>query len=126
MADKGTILVVDNESDQLDMMKEILKRCGFEAWTTDNPRHALQMVQAEAFKLVLIDLIMPEIDGTDLCEQIKRIRPALCVYAYSGHAHLYDSKRLTQVGFDGIVNKPATMEELMAALNRSTNPQVTA
>ena len=126
MADKGTVLVVDNESDQLDMMKEILERCGFEARTTDNPLHALKMVQQEAFTLVLIDLIMPEIDGTDLCEQIKRVRPALCVYAYSGHAHLYDSERLTRVGFDGTVNKPATMEELMAALSRSNNPQATA
>ncbi len=37
MAEKGTILVVDNESDQLEMMKEVLGRIGFDARTTDNP-----------------------------------------------------------------------------------------
>ena len=70
MAEKGTILVVDNESDQLEMMKEILLRIGFDVRTTDNPRQALKMVENHEFRLIFVDLIMPEIDGTDLCEQI--------------------------------------------------------
>ncbi len=122
MAAKGRILVVDNESDQLDMMREILTRFGFDAWTTDNPHRALEMVREQAFSMVFIDLIMPEIDGTELCEQIKRVRPAVSVYAYSGHAHLFGSKRLEQAGFEGIINKPATMDELKAALGRPMHP----
>ncbi|MBC2712364.1 MAG: response regulator [Desulfosarcina sp.] len=119
MAEKGIILVVDNESDQLDMMKEILGRIGFDAKTTDNPQQALEMVEKQAFSLVIIDLIMPEIDGTELCEQIKRVRPAVSVYAFSGHAHLYSPERLERAGFDGTINKPATMEEIKAALSRA-------
>lgn len=124
MAEKGTILVVDNESDQLEMMKEILGRIGFDARTTDNPQQALEMVKQQAFCLVLIDLIMPEIDGTELCEKIKRARPAVSVYAYSGHAHLYSNERLVRAGFDGTINKPATMQELQSALSRSMDPQI--
>ena len=60
MAEKGTILVVDNESDQLDMMREILGRIGFDARTTDNPQQALKMVEKHAFSLVIIDLIMSD------------------------------------------------------------------
>jgi DNA-binding NtrC family response regulator len=89
MSAKGTILVVDNESDQLDMMKKILGRMGYEARITDNPGQALKMVAEQAFQLIIIDLIMPETDGTELCEQIKRVRPSACVYAFSGHVHLY-------------------------------------
>ena len=116
MAAKGTILVVDNEVDQLEMMKGILERIGYEARTTDNPRKALQMVRTQAFDLVFIDLIMPDVDGTDLCEQIKRIRPETGIYAYSGHAHLYSPEKLERVGFAGTINKPATMQELKIAL----------
>ena len=123
MAEKGTILVVDNESDQLDMMKEILGRIGFDAKTTDNPQQALEMVEKQAFSLVIIDLIMPEIDGTELCEQIKQVRPAVCVYAFSGHAHLYSPERLERAGFDGTISKPATMEEIKAALSRAMGAQ---
>ncbi|MBR9984459.1 MAG: response regulator [Desulfosarcina sp.] len=119
MAKKETILVVDNESDQLEMMKEVLGRIGFEATTTDNPKEALQMVVNHAFSLIFIDLIMSEVDGTDLCEQIKRLRPGVCIYAFSGHAHLYSPERLERAGFDGAIVKPATMEEIKAVLNRA-------
>jgi len=119
MAAKGIILVVDNEEDQLEMMKGILERIGFEAQTTDNPQQALEMIQKQAFDLVFIDLIMPEIDGTDLCEQIKRIRPETGIYAYSGHAHLYSPDQLERAGFAGTINKPATMHEIEKALGRS-------
>ena len=125
MAEKETILVVDNESDQLEMMQEILGRVGFDARTTDNPQRALEMVENHAFSLIFVDLIMFEIDGTDLCEQIKQIRPDACVYAYSGHAHLYSPERLERAGFDGAISKPATMEEIKAALNRAMDNQPT-
>lgn len=123
MAGKGTILVVDNESDQLDLMKEILGRIGFDARTTDNPQQALEMVKKQAFSLVIIDLIMPEIDGTELCEQIKQVRPAISVYAFSGHVRLFSPERLERAGFDGTINKPATLEEIKTALNRAMDTQ---
>jgi DNA-binding NtrC family response regulator len=118
MVAKGTILVVDNESDQLEMMKEILGRIGYEARTTDSPQQALKMVSQQPFNLVFIDLIMPDIDGTELCEQIKRIRPDTGIYAYSGHAHLYRPEQLQRAGFAGTINKPATMDEIKAAVGR--------
>jgi CheY-like chemotaxis protein len=126
MAEKGCILVVDNESDELEMMQEVLERIGFDAKTTDNPQQALEMVENHAFNLIFIDLIMSEIDGTDLCEQIKQVRPDACVYAFSGHAHLYSSERLEQAGFDGAIGKPATMEEIKAALSRAIDTQPTS
>ena len=100
MAEKGTILVIDNESDQLEMMKEILGRIGFDAKTTDDPLQALEMVEKQAFSLIFIDLIMSEIDGTDLCEQIKQVRPGVCIYAFSGHAHLYSTERLQRAAHE--------------------------
>jgi CheY-like chemotaxis protein len=123
MATKRTILVVDNESDQLTMMEEILGRIGYDARTTDSPRMALKMVETQAFELIIIDLIMSDIDGTDLCEQIKQIRPSARVFAFSGHAHLYGAERLDRAGFDGTINKPATLEEIEVALNRATAAQ---
>jgi CheY-like chemotaxis protein len=118
------ILVVDNETDQLEMIREILQRMGYEVQTTDNPQRAVEMVRTVDFRVIFIDLIMPEIDGTELCEQIKRVRPAVAVYAYSGHAHLYSSEQLKRVGFQGTINKPATMDEIKTAIGQAVNPQV--
>ena len=119
MAAKGSILVIDNEKDQLEMMRGVLERIGYKAQTTDNPSQALALVKKHAFDLVFLDLIMPEIDGTDLCEQIKRIQPETGIYAYSGHAHLYSSQQLARVGFAGTINKPATMQEIQKALDQA-------
>jgi CheY-like chemotaxis protein len=126
MAEKGSILVVDNESDQLDMMQEVLGRIGFDAKTTDNPQQALDMVKHHAFSLIFIDLIMSEMDGTELCEQIKQVRSDACVYAFSGHAHLFSPERLARAGFDGAIGKPATIEEIKAALNRALSRRMDA
>lgn len=123
MSAKGTVLVVDNESDQLTMMKDILGRIGYDARATDRPRVALEMVETQVFELIIIDLIMSEIDGTELCEQIKQIRPSARVFAFSGHVHLYGADRLERAGFDGTINKPATMEEIEVALKRPTGAQ---
>ncbi len=118
MAVNASILVVDNETDHLAIMKATLGRMGFDAWVTDSPQQALDWVTTHPFRLVIIDLIMPDIDGTDLCEQIKQMRPALSVYAFSGHVHLYGRERLKRIGFDGTIAKPATMEEIRAAVSR--------
>ena len=119
MEPPDTILVVDNEFDQLEMMKDILARIGFNALTTDDPRQAVEWVRKQNVGMVLIDLIMPDLDGTELCEQIKRLRPDIRIYAYSGHVHLYPPERLHRAGFDGTINKPATMEEIKSVLSRS-------
>lgn len=113
---KGTILVVDNESDQLNMMREILQRVGYGAKLADNSQDALKMVENEAFNAVFIDLIMPDIEGTELCEQIKAIRPSVPVIAFSGHAHLYSAEQMERAGFDSSIRKPATIEEIKAVL----------
>ena len=113
---KKTILVVDNEADQLIIMREILQRIGYSAQIADNPQDALKMVENEAFSAVFIDLIMPDIDGTELCEKIKCIRPTVPVIAFSGHTHLYSAEQMERAGFDGSIRKPATIEEIKNAL----------
>jgi CheY-like chemotaxis protein len=116
MTAKETILVVDNESDQLIIMQEILERIGYEAKMAETPEDALKMVENEAFRAVFVDLIMPEIDGTELCEQIKAICPAVPVIAFSGHTHLYRAEQLERAGFDGSIRKPASIEEIKTVL----------
>ncbi|WP_419661692.1 two component system response regulator [Desulfosarcina variabilis str. Montpellier] len=118
---KGKILVVDNETDQLNMMREILRRIGYEAKMTDNPEEALKMITTETFSAVFIDLIMPDIEGTDLCEQIKGVCPRVPVFAFSGHTHLYSAEQMERAGFDGSIRKPATIEEIETVLTRNVN-----
>jgi CheY-like chemotaxis protein len=72
---------------------------------------ALTNIDSESYQIILTDLIMPEMEGTELCERIKRIRPNVKVFAISGHVELYNNK-LAQFGFDGIIRKPINMNSL--------------
>jgi CheY-like chemotaxis protein len=73
---------------------------------------ALKRIDSENYQLIITDLIMPGMDGTELCERIKGIRPDVKVYALSGHIELYDGDKLEKLGFDGTIKKPVSMREM--------------
>ena len=106
------ILVVDNEEDQRRLLSVILTQFGYAVKDVSSAEAALKSIDSEKYHLIITDLIMPEMDGTELCERIKRIRPDVKVYAISGYIELYDDNKLEQFGFDGIIKKPITMNSL--------------
>lgn len=106
------ILVVDNEEDQRRLMSIILTRFGYSVKSVSSAEAALKDIDSVNYQLVITDLIMPEMDGTELCERIKSIRPGAKVYAISGHVELYNDNKLAQFGFDGIIHKPISMNTL--------------
>lgn len=120
------ILVVDNEEDQGRMIALILVGLGYEARAVSSGAAALEVLRNAAVHLVLTDLIMPEMDGTELCEQIKRIRPDVKVYGISGYAELYDDEKLRNSGFDGMIPKPIGINELKARIREATDPEAAA
>ncbi len=106
------ILVVDNEEDQRRLMSVILTEFGYAVKTASSAEAALKCMDSENYQLIITDLIMPGMDGTELCERIKCIRPGVKVYAISGHIELYDDDKLEKLGFDGIIKKPVSMNAL--------------
>jgi CheY-like chemotaxis protein len=110
--ERTQILVVDNEEDQRRLMTVILTQFGYAVKAVSSAETALKAIASENYQLIITDLIMPEMDGTELCERIKRIRPDAKVYAISGYIELYDDNKLDQFGFDGIINKPISMNTL--------------
>jgi len=106
------ILIVDNEEDQLKIMKTILVKLGYEIISAISAEEAEVLFQNQNFDLVITDLIMPEMDGIELCEKLKKTSPNTPVYGFSGHIELYEDKKLERAGFDGFINKPISIDEL--------------
>jgi CheY-like chemotaxis protein len=106
------ILVVDNEEDQRRLLSVILTQFGYAVKAVSSAEAALKSIDSEKYHLIITDLIMPEMDGTELCERIKRTRSDVKVYAISGYIELYDDNKLEQFGFDGIIKKPISMNSL--------------
>jgi CheY-like chemotaxis protein len=119
------ILVVDNEEDQRRLMSAILTEFGYNVKTVSSAEAALKGMNSENYQLIITDLIMPGMDGTELCERIKSIRPDVKVYAISGHIELYDDNKLERLGFDGIIQKPVSMNTLKETIESAVRiPQI--
>ncbi|MBN2853289.1 MAG: response regulator, partial [Clostridia bacterium] len=72
------ILVVDDEEAILNLLRKYLEKAGFNnVITMNDPEKALELMQKELYKIVLLDINMPKMDGIELLERIKEINP-LC------------------------------------------------
>ena len=106
------ILFVDNEEDQRIIVQKLLTRLGYNVEAEESPWEALRRVENEHFDLVITDLIMPDMDGTELCERIRQVNPHTIVYAFSGHFDLFEPEKIKRAGFDGHIEKPLQLNEL--------------
>ena len=69
------ILVVDDEQETCDLLEMVLEREGYAVTTSTSAQHALELVGAQDFDVVLTDLSMPEMSGLELCERVLGTRP---------------------------------------------------
>src|SRR5437588_11008752 len=81
---KVVILCVDDEENPLILRKLVLEKAGYEVVTASSGRKALEILQSQSVHLVLSDLLMPGMAGTELARQIKDRHPKLPVILVSG------------------------------------------
>jgi len=89
---------------------------GYDVELAKNAEEALEIARKEYFPLIITDLMMPEIDGTQLCKQIRKINKTAVIYAFSGFLTEVDPDQLKDVGFDGHLCKPVKIEILKHAI----------
>jgi CheY-like chemotaxis protein len=85
MEDSSKILVVDDEPSLVDLCKIILQQAGYIVRGAYNGRQALSMVVEETPDLVLLDVMMPGMDGIEVCRQIRteHENPPPCIVMYT-------------------------------------------
>jgi len=110
----GLSLVVDDEEALRETAAAALKTMGFEVLTARDGVEAIEMVQArpEAFRLVLLDLTMPRMDGRQAFQALRRLRPDLCIVLSSGYSEQETVQAFLGQGLAGFIQKPYTLQEL--------------
>ena len=110
MTDK--ILIVDDETDFLDIMRERLSARGVDADTSDNAKDALTKIGKKSYDAVILDLKMPGIDGLEALKLIREKRPEVQVILLTGHANLQKAIEAIKTGAMDFIEKPADLETL--------------
>jgi two-component system phosphate regulon response regulator PhoB len=113
---KEKILVVDDEKDILELIDYNLTKNGYHVKTAISGEEALELIKESDFDLLILDLMLPGIDGLDLCKIIKADRnkanlPVIMVTAKSEEA---DRVAGLEIGADHYVTKPFSPRELLA------------
>lgn len=105
---RGTILVVDDEIDVLETSAELLEYSGFKVLKALNGAAALDIYRREAGRidLVMIDIIMPEMNGKELFRRIRQINPQARVLFFSGYNLDQQLEQLLQQGYAAFLQKP--------------------
>ena len=91
MSDKTKILVVDDDPDALLDTARLLKEAGYEVLTASSGKETLKVVGEDHPDLVLLDVMLPDMDGAEVCKRIKAdpsLRGPLVVLLWSGRDHL--------------------------------------
>ncbi len=111
----GTILVVDDDSASLNFLAEILKAKGHAVRLANTAQMAISAFQAALPDLVLLDVILPDMDGFEVCRQMQSMDPAINVPVIfiSGLTDTADKVKGFQVGGVDFINKPFMVEEVL-------------
>src|SRR5579859_4307901 len=127
MRNNPNILVVDDEPGMLRYMKTMLELDSYNVWTANTGEDALQRVrQGSVPDVVLLDLVMPGIDGLETLEQLRRIHPDLKVVMLSCVRDTPKVVRAIQLGARNYLTKPFEKAELDSILRESLASRVAA
>ncbi len=119
MADRGTILVVDDEEDMLENCTRILTKLGYEVITEQKPASALARVGRGHLDLILTDLRMPEMDGLELLRAIRRVDVEVPVILMTAFATIETAVEAIKEGAFDYVTKPFSAEQLRVVIERA-------
>ncbi|MBT8491358.1 MAG: response regulator [Deltaproteobacteria bacterium] len=110
------ILVVDDEKDLVDLIAYNLEREGFETLGAYNGEEALKIVKTEKPDLVILDLMLPGIQGLDVCSVIRKDRDTatIPVIMVTAKGEEIDKILGLEIGADDYITKPFSVRELLA------------
>src|SRR5580700_7099775 len=113
--DSTTILVVEDDRNIVDLLRANLLVRGFEVVVSRTGADALAMVRAGGAEIVLLDLMLPGVDGFDLCRDI-RSESSVGIIVVSARRGEQDKVRALNLGADDYLTKPFGVDELLARI----------
>ena len=123
-ADRVAVLVVDDDADICVAVEMLLDYEGFEVWTANNGKQALQRIEKEAESgrspgVVLTDVKMPEMDGITLLERIRERPGPPPVIMISGHGDITTAVEAVKAGAVDFLEKPLEQNRVLVSLNQA-------
>lgn len=110
------ILIVDDERMIREVLREYVEFAGYQALEAEDGAEAVQLCRQEKIDLVLMDIMMPKVDGFSAVKEIRKTKN-IPIIMLSARGEEYDKLRAFELGVDDYVTKPFSPKEVMARIN---------
>ena len=119
------VLVVDDERAVRDVLTALLNAAGHESAAAANGREALEMLERKQFDVILLDLVMPEQEGLETIQRLRKRADCPYIVAMSGAFGGEYLRIARSLGADHMLQKPISREALLAAVEERPGGAVT-
>jgi len=119
-------LVVDDDPQVNQLFTDVLRAEGYDVASVRSSRAVLDLLLRESFDLLLIDIVMPDMDGFELLQRIHALAPDLPIILITGNADVETARRALWAGASDFVTKPCSARELPVIVERNLARQALA
>jgi len=118
------VLIVDDEQDFLDALSERMRARDMEVTTSTSAVDALKKAEKESYDAIVLDLMMPEMDGLEALQEIKKNNPELQVILLTGHATVEKGIEAMKLGATDFLEKPADLKTLTEKIKNAHTKKI--
>jgi len=120
---KPRVLIVEDDEKIRETMKNILQQSGYETDTAKTGREAEQKANAKSYNLALLDIKLPDMEGTQLLAKLHENTPKMVKIMVTGYPSLENAMEALNQGADAYVTKPVKPAELLALIKEKLEEQ---
>ena len=115
MANKKKIVVIDDDEKLNQLLSDYLSRFGFQVITHTHPRKGLNAIKTQRPELIILDIMLPDMDGFEVCKQIRR-EYSIPIIMLTARGEVTDRIVGLELGADDYLPKPFEPRELVARI----------
>ena len=120
---KKSILVIDDDQIVLNSIAEALRLEGYNLDTAETGKEAIKKGNSRFYNLILIDIRLPDMEGTELLKAMKETTPKMIKIIVTGYPSLQNATEALNKGADGYIIKPMDIPKLLATVKEHLQKQ---
>jgi len=124
--DKPSILIVEDDASIRETLNTILQQKGYSTDSARNGQEAIQKSKTEFFNLALLDIKLPDMEGTKLLTTLHETLPKMVKIMITGYPSLENAVEALNLGADAYIIKPVKPEKLLALIKEKLEKQIQA